>query len=87
MEGRVGSGLISVQDESTLLLKKNTPRKWSTFLLSFLASLTTVLGGYSIAYPSSALLDLRQLSDERAFEEGSTMENLFGVKLIMLPMF
>ena len=54
-------------------------RLWSTLIVSVLASMTAMPGGYTLAYPSSALLDLRSINDERVFIPDSVVENLFGV--------
>ena len=54
-------------------------RLWSTTLIAFLTSLTALLGGYTLGYPSSALLDLNDLNDTRVFRHGSGLENIFGV--------
>lgn len=54
-------------------------RLWSTTLIALLTSLTALLGGYTLAYPSSALLDLNDLNNTRVFRHGSVLENIFGV--------
>ena len=54
-------------------------RLWSTTLIALLTSLTALLGGYTLAYPSSALLDLNNLNSTRVFQHGSVLENIFGV--------
>ena len=50
---------------------------------SFFSVLVAALGsssaGYALAYPSSALLDLAELPDDRAFHKGNTETLLFGV--------
>ena len=54
-------------------------RLWSSTLVALLTSLTALLGGYTLGYPSSSLLDLNDLNDTRVFRHGSGLENIFGV--------
>jgi hypothetical protein len=64
-----------------LLLIRSKERLWTTILFSLIASFTAMPGGYTLAYSSSALLDLRNISDDRVFIPDSAIENLFGVSL------
>lgn len=59
---------------------RSSKRLWSTVVVSLAVGLTAVLTGYTLGYPSSALLDLRNTSSEY-YQKGSTSENLFGVSL------
>lgn len=50
-----------------------------SFFSVFVAAIGSSSIGYALGYPSSALLDLANLSDDRAFREASTETQLFGV--------
>ena len=54
-------------------------RIWLLTLVTFIASLTTLLAGYTLGYPSSALLELSELPDEYAFTNETILPDLFGV--------
>ena len=62
-------------------------RVWAVTLFSVLAASTSLLAGYTLAFPSSALLDLRGLHDNRTFYHNKLMEGLFGVSLCKLTLF
>ena len=62
-------------------------RVWAVTLFSVLAASTSLLAGYTLAFPSSALLDLRGLHDNRTFHHNKLMEGLFGVSLCKLILF
>ena len=54
-------------------------RLWSTALLASTAALLAIVGGYAIAYPSSSLINLKNMNNGRSIENGSILENLYGV--------
>ena len=58
---------------------KGPQRLWSTAIVALLAALTSLFAGYTLAYPSSALIDLNKLNDSRIFKRGSSLEDIFGV--------
>ena len=58
---------------------KGPQRLWSTTIVALLAALTSLFAGYTLAYPSSALIDLNKLNDSRIFKHGSSLEDIFGV--------
>ena len=58
---------------------KGPQRLWSTTVVALLAALTSFFAGYTLAYPSSALIDLNKFNDSRVFQRGSSLEDIFGV--------
>lgn len=50
-----------------------------SFFSVFVAAIGSCTVGYALAYPSSALIDLAELPNDRAFETGSTEAQLFAV--------
>ena len=54
-------------------------RLWSTALLASTAALLAIVGGYAIAYPSSSLINLKNMTNGRSIKNGSILENLYGV--------
>ena len=67
--------------QKALALCKSPHRLWSTSVIAFIVATLTMIGGYSLGYPSSALLDLRNMTNGRAIESGSVLENVFGVSV------
>lgn len=63
------------------LLCKGPQRLWSTTLIALVAALTALIGGYTIGYPSSSLIDLDKLNGSRAIKNDSVLANLYGVSL------
>jgi MFS family permease len=65
-----------IQSETRVAAKE---RFWVVFLLALLAAANTLLSGYTLGYPSSALLDLENIAGNRStFASDSTTTNLFG---------
>lgn len=54
-------------------------RIWTILILSVLAANTSLLGGYTLGYPSSSLLDLKNLTGDRTLKHDPVMQGLFGV--------
>ena len=52
---------------------------WPVLLSVFTINLGSLVAGYAMGYPSSALLDLEKLPPEYAFEKGSVDSGLFAV--------
>lgn len=79
----LGTGIDTpspIQSWRAVLSELRGPRRlWSVCLFSLFASLTAVLAGYTLAYPSSTLINLREL---RSFRKGSSLEDAFGVSVI-----
>lgn len=69
---------LSFSEKLTSLVK-GPERLWSTTLLAMTAALLAVVGGYTIAYPSSSLEDLQNITGGRAIKNGSTFEDVYGV--------
>ena len=69
---------LSFSEKLTSLVK-GPERLWSTTLLAMTAALLAVVGGYTIAYPSSSLGDLQNMTDGRAIKNGSIFEDVYGV--------
>ena len=55
------------------------PLKRSLFSVLSVSSAGSVSIGYALGFTSSALIDLQQLPDDRAFESGSIEAQLFVV--------
>lgn len=56
-------------------------RLWSTTIAAVVAALCTLLAGYTLGYPSCALLQLNALPDDRAIRNTSVLQDLFGVRM------
>ena len=70
-----------IQSWRSVLAELRGPRRlWSVSLFSLFAAFTAILSGYTLAFPSSALLDLRNnMTDSSRIKKGSSLEDIFGV--------
>ena len=64
--------------------RRRTMPVWPVLLSVLAVNLGSLVAGYAMGYPSSALLDLEQWSPEYAFEKRSVDSGLFAVSLISL---
>ena len=69
--------------QKALALLRAPERLWSVALLAFITATFTMIGGYTLGYPSSSLLDLRNMTHGRSIESGSIMENVYGVSFVV----
>ena len=71
-----------MQSWNSVLAELKGPRRiWTVTLFSFLAAFSAVLSGYTLAFPSSALIDLRNSTTNTSrFVKGSSIEDCFGVR-------
>ena len=69
--------------QKALALLRAPERLWSVALLAFITATFTMIGGYTLGYPSSSLLDLRSMTHGRSIESGSIMENVYGVSFVV----
>ncbi|XP_011402949.1 PREDICTED: facilitated trehalose transporter Tret1-like [Amphimedon queenslandica] len=68
-----------MQSWHSVLAELKGPRRiWTVTLFSFLAAFSAILSGYTLAFPSSALLDLRNMTNTSRFVKGSSIEDYFG---------
>ena len=73
--------------ENLTLLQKGTTRTrerlWSTTVSALIAVIPALLVGFTLGYPSPALLDLGDLSEDYRFN--TLLSDLFGVSYVQLP--
>ena len=70
--------------QEALALFRGPQRLWSITLIALVTATFTMIGGYTLGYPSSSLLDLRNMTHNRSIKNGSIMENVYGVSLVII---
>ena len=70
--------------QKALALFRGPQRLWSITLIALVTATFTMIGGYTLGYPSSSLLDLRNMTHNRSIKSGSIMENVYGVSLVII---